>query len=329
MKLLFPALLLAIALSVSAQKPQTPTPKGIKATAVRVANLYVQPDEGSNRVGEVTPGRELVITERSGKWLRVFANTDVEVVSEQDTPVFGNEQDTPPLSGWMLDKGIVSTETDHGADILFGAAATAESRATEPHSPPRAAMDARRMYRMVAQIFPQASWAAESAWRAADIRWQLQKADNQSLPSAHEKESYLRPQIDESEMRKIEHLYPGSRWADFAVYAMIDNKLCGDWQGSERCPEKEADLYVKYADEYPGSPRAPQALYEAIWRLASAGDMWTSDNNDKRAGEDRAKARALATRVETKYGDSEYSARAAALIYRVDQQIPIYGSERE
>jgi hypothetical protein len=33
--------------------------------------------------------------------------------------------------------------------------------------------------------------------------------------------------------------------------------------------------------------------------------------------------------LETKYAESEYGARAAGLIYKMEQQIPIYGSDRE
>jgi hypothetical protein len=182
---------------------------------------------------------------------------------------------------------------------------------------------------MVVDLFPQSPRAAEAMWRAADIRWQLQRADSFSRPSAHEKENYLREQMDESEMKKIQKLYPHTKWADLAAYDQIDNKICGDWQGSEKCPEKEAEIYAKYAEEHPDSPKAPQALYEAAWREASAGDMYQADNDDKRAGEARAHAKDLAGRLQTKYAESEYAARGAGLIYKMEQQIPIYGSDRD
>jgi hypothetical protein len=110
---------------------------------------------------------------------------------------------------------------------------------------------------------------------------------------------------------------------------MIDNKICGDWQGSEKCPEKESEIYTKYADEHPDSPKAAQALYQAAWRQASAGDMYQSDNDEKKAADARAHAKDLATRVETKYSASEYAARAAGLVYKMEQQISIYGNDRE
>jgi hypothetical protein len=304
-------------------------PHGTKATVVHVANLYVQADESAPKVSSITPGRELIVAEHSGKWLRVFANTDVETVNEADVPVFGNETNAQPISGWILDKGVVAADTPKGDEILFGEAVSTEILASQSHPPPDAAQSARRLYRMVVDLFPQSPRAPEAMWRAADIRWQLQRADSFSRPSAHEKENYLREQMDETEMKKIQKLYPHTKWADLAAFAMIDNKICGDWQGSEKCPEKEAEIYTKYAEEHPDSPKAPQALYEAAWREASAGDMYQADNDDKRAGEARAHAKDLASRLETKYAQSEYAARGAGLIYKMEQQIPIYGSDRD
>lgn len=307
----------------------SPPPHGPRATVVHVANLYVQADESADKVSTVTPGRELIVAEHSGKWLRVFANTDVEVVNEQDVPVFGNETNAQPISGWILDKGVVTADTPKGDEILFGEAVSTEIIASEPHPPPDSAQSARRLYRMIVELYPQSPRASEAMWRAADIRWQMQKSDSFSRPSAHEKENYLREQMDEGEMKKIQKLYPHTKWADLAAYDMIDNKICGDWQGSEKCPEKESEMFVKYADEHPDSPKAAQALYQAAWRQASAGDMYQADSDGKRAEGARAHAKDLATRLETKYAQSEYAARAAGLVFKMEQQIPIYGSDRE
>ena len=67
-------------------------------------------------------------------------------------------------------------------------------------------------------MFPQSNYAGNAAWRSADIGWQIHKADVFSLPSAHEKENYLREQIDDTEMKKIHKKYPGTRWSDLAAY---------------------------------------------------------------------------------------------------------------
>jgi hypothetical protein len=106
---------------------------------------------------------------------------------------------------------------------------------------------------------------------------------------------------------------------------MLDNKVCGDWQGSPKCPEKEADMYWKYANERPDSTKAPQALYEAAYRLAAAGDIYEGSDDRKRADVDRGKAVSIADTLEKKYPQSEYADRVASLVYKVQQSIPVYG----
>jgi hypothetical protein len=315
---------------IQKRMPQEQVPKnGPKATLMRVANLYAQSDTSSDRVAQITPGREMVIVERTGDWLRVFANIDAPESRNADRPVMEQDQQVIPLSGWMLNRGVIDVNTPHGDQILFGEAVSAENAATEPHPPPRAALDARLLYRRVVEMFPQSPLAPEAMWRAADVRWQLQHADAATLPSAHEKENYLREQMEEDEMRKIEKYFPHTKWADFAAYDMIDNKLCGDWQGSEKCPEKETDTYLKYVDEHPDSPRAAEALYNAAWRMAAAGDMWAADGNDGRAKEDRSHAVDIAGHLQSKFPQSTYASRAADLVYKIQQGIAVYGSDRD
>lgn len=320
----------ALGLQAQGRVPQIQVPKnGPRATLVREANLYVQADESSDRVSVITPGREMVIVERSGKWLRVFANVDAPESRQSDAPTLEQDQEVVPLSGWMVDKGVIDVNTPHGDQILFGEAVSEEDAASESHPPPGAAQAARLLYRRVVEMFPKSSLTPDAMWRAADIRWQIQKADAATLPSAHEKENYLRQQMDENEMKNVEKYFPHTKWADYAAFDLIDNKLCGDWQGSEKCPEKEAEYYVKYADEYGDSPRAAQALYNAAWRLAAAGDMWAADGNDGRAKEDRGHATDLAGRLEGKYPESVYAARSADLVYKMQAGIPVYGADRE
>ena len=110
---------------------------------------------------------------------------------------------------------------------------------------------------------------------------------------------------------------------------MLDNKICGDWQGSEKCPEKESELYLKYADDHPDSPKAAEAIYKAAWRQASAADMYAADNEDKKSDEARGRAKELAARLQAKYPQSDYAPRAAGLVYKLEQGIPVYGVDRE
>jgi hypothetical protein len=324
--------LILCALPLAAQKKKDNLQKplaGPRATALRVSWLYVSADVGAQKVGRVQIGRELVVAENSGAWLRVFANTDIEEEHTSDAPIFDTTEVPPPISGWIQTKGIVIENTPNGDQILMGAAADQEALASDPRGPVNAARTAHLLYRRLVEMFPNSPLDAEAAWRAADILWQIQKADASSRPSAKEKEPYMREQLDEDGLKKVIKYYPNTRSADFAAYELLDNKLCGDWQGQEKCPEKEAEIYEKYAAEHPDSPRTPQALYQAVYRQAVLTDMYAADNNDKKSDAAHNHARDLATRLREKFPQSDYTARATMLVFKLDQGIPVYGIEKE
>ena len=329
------ALVLAIAcaaLPMLADKkpPQMEKPMaGPRATALRVTWLYIAPDTGSQKVDRVQIGRELVVAEHSGPWIRVYANTDIAEAIQKDTPLIGTNEAPPPISGWMQARGVVVETTPNGDQILMGEAANQASLASDPRGPVNAAQSARLLYRRLAEMFPNLPLAPEAAWRAADILWQLQKADASTRPSAKEREPYLRDQMDEDELKKVIKLYPHTRQADLAAFSLIDNKLCGDWQGSSKCPEKEAEIYVKYADEHPDGPRTAQALYQAVYRQAVLTDMFAADGNDGKSGAAHNNARQLSARLRDKFPQSDFTVRAAALVFKLDEGVPVYGIDRQ
>jgi len=319
-------------LPLAAQKKKDNLQKplaGPRATALRVSWLYVTAATQAQKVGRVQIGRELVVAEKSGDWLRVFANTDIEEEHSSDAPIYDTTEVPPPISGWMQAKGVVIENTPNGDQILMGAGADQESLASDPRGPVNAARTAHLIYRRLVEMFPNSPLDAEAAWRAADILWQIQKTDSASRPSAKEKEPYMREQMDEDGLKKVIKYYPNTRSADFAAYELIDNKLCGDWQGQEKCPEKESELYEKYASEHPEGPRTPQALYQAVYRQAVLTNMYADDNNDKKSDAAHNHARELAARLKDKFPQSDYTARAAMLVFKLDQGIPVYGAEKE
>jgi hypothetical protein len=176
-------------------------------------------------------------------------------------------------------------------------------------------------------MFPNSPLVPEAAWRAADIMWQLQKSDASTRVSARERDPYLRDQMDEDELRKVIKYYPHTRGADLAAFELIDNKLCGDWQGQAKCPEKESEFYEKYAAEYPDGPRTAQALYQAVYRQAVLTDMYGADGDGKRSAEARNHARELAARLKDKFPQTDSAWRAAALVYKLDEGIAVYGND--
>lgn len=330
-------LLIAVAASGAAalaQKNPKDTRSGYdrsaRATLVHPAIVYVAADDNAQHVAEVLPGHEVVVIERNGAWVRVFANTDIpDEQADDQRPEFSTDETVTPASGWIHDKGIVTPATGNGDAILYGTAANFEEQAEQPHAPRDAAEEAHLLYRRVADYFPNSPLAAEAMFRSADVRWQIDKADIGTLPSAHEQEAYLRPQLYEGEMQRVMKLYPASKFAALAAYDLIDNKLCGDWQGLPKCPEMEAVLYERYADRYPDSPKAAEALYEATYREGVLVEMYQVQDEQKRSQQAAANAQGLAAELKQKYPQTDYAARAASIAYRVQQQIPVYGNDRE
>ena len=325
------ALVCAAPLSAQKQHDQLEKPMaGPRATALQITSLYVSPDTSAQRVDRVQIGRELVVAERSGTWLRVYANTDIEEMqNDKDTPMVGTDETPPPVSGWVEAKGIVDENTPNGDQIIMGTEANEEALANDPRGPANSAQAARLLYRRVMEMFPNSPLAPEAAWRSADIHWQLERADNASLPSSHERKAYLRPQAGEDDLKKVIRNYPRTRWAALAAFDLIDNKLCGDWQGSTQCPEKEAETYEKYADEYPDGPRTAQALYQAVYRLSALSNIYHAAGNDGKSKDAHSRASALAAKLREHFAGSDSTWRAGALVYKLDQGIPVYGIDLE
>ncbi len=295
-----------------------------RGTLVREAVLYLSPDTNSNKFAQVERGRELILLERSPQWLHVEAllgspNRDPAFVTEE-------EDEGKTISGWVLDTGVVWASTANGDRILFGAAVDSEDEASRRHGRRGAAQDALRLYRRVYDIFPTSTLAGEALYRAADIRWQIEKSDMLSRPSAREKDPRLREGIDEQPMKQVMKKFPDTKWAQLAAFHLLDNKLCGDWQGSSKCPDKEADLYEKYAKEHPESPAAPEALYNAASRRAALIEIYKTEEQPKKSEQAKSQAIAIAQQLISRYPQSDWSSRGQTLLYLVQQGVPTYGN---
>lgn len=296
-----------------------------RGTLVREAVIYLSPDTTSNKLSQIERGRELILLDKSPKWLHVEAllggrTPDPAFVSDEE------EEEGKTISGWVLDTGIVWATTANGDRILFGAAVDAEDEASRRHGRRGAAQDALRLYRRVYDIFPTAPLAAEALYRAADIRWQIEKSDMQSRPSAREKEAYLRSGIDEEAMKQVMKKFPDTKWAQLAAFHLIDNKLCGDWQGSSKCPEKEAEIYEKYVKEHPESPAAPEALYNAASRRAALIEIYKAEEQMKKSDLAKNAAISIAQQLISRYPQSDWSSRGHTLLYLMQQGVPTYGN---
>jgi hypothetical protein len=285
----------------------------VRATPLQETALHVSPDNNSAKLAEVGRGQELAVIETSGNWVDVEATLSEEKV----------------ITGWVQDKGIVRMTTPNGDRILFGEAVDSEEQASRSHGRNGAAQDAMRLYARTAQYFPSSPFAGEALYRSADIRWQIEKADVMSRPSAKEQEAYLREGMEEKYMKEVIKKFPGSKWADLAAFHLIDNKLCGDWQAQSKCPEKEADIYEKYASDHPQSPALGEALFDAAYRRSALIEIYKSEDQAKKSAESRAKAIALAQKVASQFPQADWGAQAQRLLYMMDQEMPTYGNATE
>jgi outer membrane protein assembly factor BamD (BamD/ComL family) len=282
----------------------------VRATTIRVSALYLSPDTSSTKLADIDRGREVIYLETSNSWVHVEAN-----LTEERT-----------VTGWIESKGLVQSTTPDGDKILFGEAVDSEDQASQRNGRRYAAQDAMRLYAEVAELFPQSPLAGEAMYRSADIRWQIEKADQMSLPSAKEQEAYLRKGMDEDYFKKVIKKFPNTKWAYLAAFHFIDNKLCGDWQGQSKCPTKEAEIYEKYGAEYPQSPAAAEALFQAAYRWAALIEIYKTEEQAKKSDEAKSRAIAVAQKAVAQTPQGDWSARARRLLYMVQQGIPVYGN---
>jgi len=298
--------------------------QGPRGTMVHEATIHVTPDKDSAKLGTVERGHEVVVLETTHDWVHVEAI--LREPSREDADL-GEEAKT--ISGWISGKALITASTPNGDKIIFGEAADSEDEASRRRGRRDAAQDAMRLYFRVYELFPASALAAEALYRAADIRWQMERIDVMTRPSAQNRDAYMRGQMDEEWMKLVVKKFPGTKWADQAAFHFIENKLCGDWEGLPKCPEKEADLYEKYASEHPQASSAPEALYDAAWRRAALIEIYRTQPNQKKSDESKAKAVALTQKVISDYAQSPWAARAQRLAFYIQQGVPTYGNSSD
>jgi hypothetical protein len=316
---IFIATLAAALLSITSLAHAQPQ----RGTLVHEENIRVSPSADSAKLGTVGRGHELIIIDSSRDWAHVEA-----ILREPRREADEDDEDSQgkTITGWVPGKALVSMSTPNGDKIIFGEAASSEDEASRRRGRRDAAQDAMRLYYRLYDLFPSSPLAAEGLYRAADIRWQVERSDIMTRPSAREREAYMRGQIDEEWMKLVIKKFGGTKWADLASFHLIENKLCGDWQSAAKCPDKEADMYEKYAKEHQQSPAAPEALYQAAWRRSALIEIYKTEPNQKKSEESKNRALSLAQQIISQYGQSEWANRAQALVFYVQQGIPTYGN---
>jgi hypothetical protein len=275
-----------------------------RATLIREGTLYSKPSSGSDQVAALPRGSDLTVTERNGppdnQWLKVTV---------------AGRQGEPAREGWTQGKALIMATTQNAEEIAYGEAVDSEHEAEKRSGRRSAADDAARLYRWTADTFPGTPLAGEAMWRSADIDWQIARARG-------------RKPIDESGMKEVMAKYPNTKWADLAAYETIENQLCADPTAQASCAEKNAGVYEQYARQHPQAAKAPEALYNAAQQTGLLADIYRV-----RADKDRsaaAKRKALALAQELAEGNtSEWKTRGMDLLYKLQQNIPLYGLEQE
>ena len=218
-----------------------------RGTLVHEETIRVSPSSETAKLGTAGRGYELIIIDSNRDWTHVEAVLREPTKDENDDD---EESQGKTITGWVLTKALVGQNTPSGDKIIFGEATNSEDEASRRRGRRDAAQDAMRLYYRVYDLFPTSPLAAEGLYRAADIRWQMERNDVMTRPSARERDAYMRGQIDEQWMKLVIKKFSGTKWADLAAFHLLENKLCGDWQAAAKCPEKEADMYEKYAKEH-------------------------------------------------------------------------------
>jgi outer membrane protein assembly factor BamD (BamD/ComL family) len=300
--------------------------QALRGTLIHEETIRVSPGVDNAKLGEAQRGHELIIIDSSREWTHVEAilREAAKDADEDDEAAQGKT-----ITGWVLSKALVSINTPNGDKIIFGEAVNSEDEASRRRGRRDAAQDAMRLYYRVYDLFPNSPLAAEGLYRAADIRWQMERSDIMTRPSAREREAFMRGQMDEEWMKQVMKKYPGTKWADLAAFRLIENKLCGDWQSASKCPEKEAETYEKYAKDHDQSPAAPEALYQAAWRQSALIEIYKTEANQKKSEAAKARALDLAQRIVSQYGQSPWALRATTLIDYIQQGIVTYGNSTD
>jgi len=293
-----------------------------QGTIISDVDMHVSPDSTGQKLARVTRGRDVpLVMERTTLGGRVWAH--VLVVVDVNLEL----QSARQISGWIPTTFLITTGTPNADQIIYGEAVDSENQAQQRGGRRGAADDARRLYYRIYEYFPNSPLAGEALWRAADIRWQLEKADMGRRSSSREMDPNMREGMDEETLKLLIKKYPRTKWADLASFDLIDNKLCGSWKGETRCPEKESDIYEKYAREHAQSPKAAEALFNAAWRQAVLVDMYKAERDRDKSEKARRKSMELAQEIVTRFSEGDWKPQAMELMHALQQGIPTYDVE--
>ena len=265
-----------------------------RAVVTNNQRLYREARLRSKAIGRLTVGEEVTVTGRQGDLLEIS---------------LPNQK-----AGWTLANGlIVLDENPHAAALLFDAAdSMAESNSVDSWQA------AARLFRKAAALTTAGPYAAEAAFRAAELAWQTEIRQT-GAPS--DKGSL-------ADLAAVTRTYAKTPAAARAAFLLVRNSLCEHWDGTPGCPAAEVGLISDYLQQYPNSVHAAEARYAIAYRHAALVEIYLAKDkayfSPEKAVEHKAKALAACEQLAQDPVATLWRVRAERLIWSLQNNVGVY-----
>jgi hypothetical protein len=265
-----------------------------RAVVTNNQRLYREARLRSKAIGRLTIGEEVTVTGRQGDLLEIS---------------LPNQK-----AGWTLANGlIVLDENPHAAALLFEAAGSmAESNSLDSWQA------AARLFRMAAALATAGPYAAEAAFRAAELAWQ---AEIRQTGAPSDKGSL-------ADLAAVTRTYAKTPAAARAAFLLLRNSLCEHWDGTPGCPAAEVGLISDYLQQYPNSVHAAEARYAIAYRHAALVEIYLAKDkayfSPEKAVEHKAKALAASEQLARDPVGILWRVRAERLIWSLQNNVGVY-----
>jgi hypothetical protein len=265
-----------------------------RAVVTNNQRLYREARVRSKAIGRLTIGEEVTVTGRRGDLLEIS---------------LPNQK-----AGWTLANGlIVLDENPHAAALLFDAAdSMAESNSLDSWQA------AARLFRKAAALTTAGPYAAEAAFRAAELAWQ---AEIRQTGAPSDKGSL-------ADLAAVTKTYAKTPAAFRAAFLLLRNSLCEHWDGTPGCPEAEIGLISGYLQQYPNSIHAAEARYAIAYRHAALVEIYLAKDkayfSPEKAVEHKAKALAASEQLAQDPVATLWRVRAERLIWSLQNNVGVY-----
>jgi hypothetical protein len=265
-----------------------------RAVVTNNQRLYREARVRSKAIGRLTIGEEVTVTGRQGDLLEIS---------------LPNQK-----AGWTLANGlIVLDENPHAAALLFEAAdSMAESNFLDSWQA------AARLFRKAAALTTAGPYAAEAAFRAAELAWQ---GEIRQTGAPSDKGSL-------ADLAAVTRTYAKTPAAARAAFLLLRNSLCEHWDGTPGCPAAEVGLISDYLQQYPNSVHAAEARYAIAYRHAALVEIHLAKDkayfSPEKAVEHKAKALAASEQLARDPVGILWRVRAERLIWSLQNNVGVY-----